>query len=500
MSDRTTAMPGQGGFVRSMLAGHSALGIAFAALIHLVCFSGLLAVFHAEFARWEQPDAPLVTALQPQAAEAALHGVAAKAAADDALHDLLLIAPGRGLPRLAVNYHDHDSGKEGDWYADAEGRLVMPEHLPWTDFMLRQHYDFHARPWGMYLVGIIGVALLSLLISGILSHPRILRDAFHLRWGGSRRLQDADLHNRLSVWGLPFHLAVALTGAFLGLSGLVVNVLAYAAYGGDTTRAIEAVLGPQPGQDASPAPLPAIVPLLAQVQAQTPGDVLSYIQLEHAGQAGQMVVISAQAPDQLARPDTYSFDGAGVFLHRGGYDHGVAGMQVLAAMQPLHFGSFGGLPVKLAYGVLGLALCLVTSTGITIWLARRRDRGDPAPGWERVWTAVFWGQPVAFAVTALAVQAADLPPLPVFWAVTLLTLVTAIPALEARRLARRLRAVTGGLLLAVALLHGVRWQGIAIDPAAWIMDGVLVAMALAMGLSLGWGRDRAGRLAPVGRS
>ena len=36
-------------FVRAMLAGHSALGLAFAALIYLVCFSGSIAVFTQEY-------------------------------------------------------------------------------------------------------------------------------------------------------------------------------------------------------------------------------------------------------------------------------------------------------------------------------------------------------------------------------------------------------------------------------------------------------------------
>ena len=39
----------------------AALGLAFAALIYVVCLSGTLTVFLYEFQRWEQPDAPRVT-------------------------------------------------------------------------------------------------------------------------------------------------------------------------------------------------------------------------------------------------------------------------------------------------------------------------------------------------------------------------------------------------------------------------------------------------------
>src|SRR3546814_13053298 len=81
------------------------------------------------------------------------------------------------------------------------------------------------RSRGIFLVGLIGVALLSSLVSGILAHPRIFRDAFHLRLGGSKRLQEADLHNRLGAWALPFHIFISLTGAFLGPTTIIVGVL-----------------------------------------------------------------------------------------------------------------------------------------------------------------------------------------------------------------------------------------------------------------------------------
>jgi uncharacterized iron-regulated membrane protein len=56
-----------------MLAGHSALGLAFAALIYLVCFSGSIAVFTQEFTRWEQPAGPVLhRGVSPQAADARL--------------------------------------------------------------------------------------------------------------------------------------------------------------------------------------------------------------------------------------------------------------------------------------------------------------------------------------------------------------------------------------------------------------------------------------------
>lgn len=62
--------------------------------------------------------------------------------------------------------------------------------------------------------------------------------------------------------------------------------------------------------------------------------------------------------------------------------------------------------VKIAYGLLGLGLSYLAVGGVFIWLARRRDKGRPAPGWERLWTATVCGQPLALAVAALGATGA----------------------------------------------------------------------------------------------
>jgi uncharacterized iron-regulated membrane protein len=50
--------------VRAVLSGHSVLGIAFAAVIYLVCLTGALSVFQQDFTLWEQPHLPRVEHLR----------------------------------------------------------------------------------------------------------------------------------------------------------------------------------------------------------------------------------------------------------------------------------------------------------------------------------------------------------------------------------------------------------------------------------------------------
>ena len=466
-----------------MLAGHSALGIAFAALIYVVCLSGTLAVFLHELYRWEQPDGPVVaTPLAPEAVAAAVVGAYEKALAAGAVHDVFVMGPNPVQKRVFVHFHDHETGVEGDWLADERGRLVVPAQTPWAQFVADLHMHLHLpRTWGLFLVGLTGVALLSSLISGLLSHPRLFKDAFALRWGGARRLEQADLHNRLGVWGLPFHVVVSTTGALLGLSTLVVGVLALAAYDGDSEKAFASILGPMATEDETAAPLPDLAAMIRAVQAKHSDATFASVSIQHIAKAGQVVHLGMRTPGHLAMSNSYYFDGTGRSLGDGGLETGSIGKQILGALQPLHFGWFGGFAVKIAYGLLGLAMTVVTATGITIWLARRRAAGRPAPRWEKVWSGVMWGQPLAIVAIALVVFLVDAAiALPAYLLVSALTIGGALAAPEAVAAGRVLRLLSGLGLLAVVAAHTLIWMTKMTDPLAYAVSASVSVCAAAL--------------------
>ncbi len=469
-------------FVRAMLAGHSALGIAFAALIYVVCLTGTLAVFLHELQRWEQPVAPVATApLRPEAVATALEEAYRKAVERKAAHDLFIMGPGPAQSRFLVSFHDHDTEAHGDWIANETGALVVESHAPWSTFVGDLHMTLHLpRTFGLFLVGLTGVALLSSLVSGLLSHPRLFKDAFAFRWGGSRRLEQADLHNRLGVWGLPFHVVVSTTGALLGLSTLVVGVLALAAYDGDSEKAFATILGPHASEDETAAPLPDIAAMIRTIQAERPEAEFATANVQHIAKAGQVVHLGMRTPGHIALANNYYFDGTGKRLGDGGLETGSIGQQILGALQPLHFGWFGGFAVKIVYGILGLAITVVTQSGVAIWLARRRDNGRAAPHWEKIWAAVTWGQPLAIAAAALVIFSGyEAAALAAYLITTVATLAAAPFMAEARGVARTLRTLSGLAALAAVALHATASFAQATDPMF-----ARVAASLALGGAL----------------
>lgn len=371
------------------------VGLALGALIYLVCLTGTVSVLVDELKVLEQPSPPAAQ-LRTGALNRAVAAVLARE--PDAT---TLYAVAATTPRQRLTLTAYGAGDEHVFIADTAGSIT-PQHTPFTDFVTNLHMTLTApAPWGSLLVGIAGAALFALLVSGVLAHPRIFRDAFRLRLNGSRHLREAELHNRLSVWGLPFHIAVTLSGALFGLANLVVLTVAGLGYHGDTERVLAPLTGPVVTADVRPAPLADVEALVRRVESVLPGSHLIYVGIERPGTRGARITVEVSVPERLPRGEQLYFDARGGQVGRGRYLTGSAGLQVYSGAAQVHFGFFGGLPLRLVYVLLGSALTFVAASGITIWLERGAARGRPRPRIRAAWLAWTRGLPVALVAAAL---------------------------------------------------------------------------------------------------
>ncbi|WCL54121.1 PepSY-associated TM helix domain-containing protein [Gimibacter soli] len=466
---------------KAMLDAHSAIGVFFGAVLYLVCFSGTLAVMVAEFSLWEDPSGPFQSSYSPAQHERLMENAYAAAKAEGFDHAIYVVGPSAEEPRITVTGYT-DLGDYKQWQADAEGNLLPMANTGWSEFMRIHHYQLSIpRPFGLYVVGLAGAIMIASLFSGLIAHRRILKDAFRLRIGGSDRLTNADLHNRVGVWALPFHLIVALTGSLLGLASLFIGIVGYAAYDGDEDKVYEILFGTHPEDVETVAPLPDVRAVLASIESTKPGTEIVWIGYDHVATAGQMVHVATAEPGHLSRAEMWTFAPDGTFHHKAGYTDGSVGMRIYGMLAPLHFGTYGGLPLKLIYVFLGSGLTLIVATGVNIWLARKRTQGYRKPRLERAWTVLVWGQIPAFVLAALTELLDVAPALPVYWAITILPLALAYTKIEVSTLATGARLMGGILLVTLAVLHGLIWREHA------LIDSVVIDIALAtLGALLLW--------------
>ena len=200
------------GLIKQMAAAHSVVGLALCALLYVVCLSGSLAVFFEEFERWEQPLVPEFRDYSPRQIDRAVTAFLDRV--ETRPEKLFIVLPRDDMPRM------HLSGDGQEWYVNPDGSLGEPPAEGWTLMLLHLHnHLLLPETLGLIITGSLGAMLCGLIITGLLSHPRLVKDLFRLRLNRQERLRQADIHNRLSVWGLPFYLMFGLTGAFFGLVG-----------------------------------------------------------------------------------------------------------------------------------------------------------------------------------------------------------------------------------------------------------------------------------------
>ncbi|PTS90920.1 peptidase [Sphingomonas sp. HMWF008] len=460
--------------VQRALAGHAAIGLLASALLYILALTGTLVVIHDRWQRWEQPEIAEMTTLSPVAAQAAMQAALAQdtAKGKPPTTHLYIRMPNAALPRAVVTT-DH-----GGWYVDGVGRIAGREAHSWTEMVIGLHEYLHLpQIWGMMLVGALGVALAALLVTGVLAHPRIVRDAFRLRTRHDPQIARADWHNRLGVWTLPFALAVTLTGAFIGLGSAGFTVLARAYTGGDLEKVYAPIFGHEPAPNAKAAALPDVAAALRLLGNRVAQAKPTYVIVHDPGTRGQHIQIIAEHPRRLIYGESYRFDARGQWRGPVGLSDGAVGQQVAASAYNLHFGNYGGLPVEIAYMLLGLALCVVTSTGTTLWLCKRRRRGLGSDRLDACWTAVIWGAPLALILTAWLRGGFGPDALLVagFWGMLVALVLLAVvrpgwidPV--------RMRTVVLACLIATGLAHAALLHPR--EPAVLAIDGAMIAGSL----------------------
>jgi uncharacterized iron-regulated membrane protein len=436
--------------VKRALSAHAAIGLITGGLLYLVCLTGTVAVFYPELQRLEQPNAPEMETIAPEAVQRGVEAVLASEKGKPPTTHLYVHMPVEDLPRATITTDTQAV------HLNPDGTIAGPEEIAWSDFLIALHYALNLPGLiGLTLVGALGAMILALSISGVVAHPRIFRDAFCLRARDHSGVGLADWHNRLSVWTLPFSTAVALTGAVIGLGSLTVWGLAQLREGGDVTQVYAALFGPEGKPDARHAPAPDVAGVLRAMAQRHPQVKITYAILHEPQTAGQEVQIAAKHARRLIFGEYYRFDAQARYLGAAGMADGAMGQQAAASTYSLHFGDFGGLAVKLAYVLFGAALTAICATGVYIWLGKRRRRGFAEPRLTRIWDGIVWGGLLALAGSLIARVAFGnaVPFVAVFWGGLALVLVLAgaLP-IDPARFRSCIRNLAGAATLGSALL------------------------------------------------
>jgi cytochrome b subunit of formate dehydrogenase len=436
--------------------------------MYVICLSGTLAVFYEEIERWEQPVADEYLDFNPQILEDSFNRYVSGGV--EITEHMYLVFPSEALPRVKVS-----NDFEGR-YVESDGALGSAAYDDLSALLTGLHINLHLPvSIGVIIVSAFGALLCGLIITGFLSHPSIVKDAFKLRWGSSKRLAQVDLHNRLSVWGAPFHLMIALTGAYYGLIGVVVMMFATSIEGETRGSINEQVFPSEPLLENQLATY-GVARALEKVTDLSPDGKLLYMIVHDANSENRFMEFYVQQPGLLAWSENYRFDTQGNYLDTAAYTEGEAAQRVLYSVYRIHFGNFDGIIAKLLYIVLGLSLTVVSATGINIWLEKRKYRD----ALNLIWPGLVWGMPLALVIASAVQVLFHVHAASIFWSGMIVTLTAGLFVQDEALYKRHLQVFTAVALAVLVVLYSIKFGSYSFSQASLPVSTALVCIALSL--------------------
>ena len=233
---------------------------------------------------------------------------------------------------------------------------------------------------GVPIVCSLALLLAVSLVTSLVVYKRWWRGFLQRPRGEHARRWWGDWHRLLGVWSMWFVLLMVLTGVWYAVEQVGGAAPAAERFGKLNQPPEDQA---QPDYDAA-----AIDAAIRTGVAAFPGFVLQAISLPQA--ATDPVLLEGQASALLVRQraNVVAVEvGSGRVLGLARGEQLSLHQRIAEAADPLHFGTWGGLPSKLVWFVFGAALTALSLTGAWLYVLRIRAalRGAMTPAWPLFW-------------------------------------------------------------------------------------------------------------------
>jgi uncharacterized iron-regulated membrane protein len=251
---------------------------------------------------------------------------------------------------------------------------------------------------GITIVGSLGVFLLVSLVTSMVIYPKWWKGFFRKPRTHHRKVFWGDLHRLFGVWSMWFVLIIGVTGVWYLVEVLGLNAKMPSRGVAVSQQALNQAV--QPSADNFTSLLSKVKQDFSDLDIKTiaiPSRKKGAVQFQ--GQATAVLVrprANLIAYDPVTLEQVTQYKGEGLSIHA----------RISEAADPLHFGTFAGIPSKVVYFVFGLMLSTLAISGTYIYGMRiaRVHRNDDSPN-KKIWTSAFatmrWGKWTSYGLMGI---------------------------------------------------------------------------------------------------
>lgn len=358
---------------------HTWTGLIAGMALFIAFYAGAITVFHEAVDDWAAPAAQPMTAAMLDQAPALIEAVVAQH--PEAKGMLTLHVDETDGQILKAEWEDQPTDKHHAAWLDAAGKLqvVGDERSNLAELVNQLHFTAGIpEPVGTYALGIVSLLYALALISGIVIHlPALFKDLFALRIGDNLKRLWQDAHNVIGVFSLPFHVIFAVTGVLFAFHDVIFLAMNAVIYGGKGMEILQGIFSTfMPLMPAGkPAAMLSAAELIERARQLAPAMSITDVTFHNIGDEHAFAWVFGQMPGHLAGNGGLILNAVtGEVLHNMIPGERSPNWTVLYGFFSAHFGTFGGLPVKWMYFILGLAGAFLFYSGNLLWIESRRKR------------------------------------------------------------------------------------------------------------------------------
>ncbi|MDP1619297.1 PepSY domain-containing protein [Phenylobacterium sp.] len=356
--------------VRAWSVVHKWTSLVSTAFMLMLCVTGLPLIFHHEIdeifethGAYEAPplgtptlslDTMLATALAGRGGEVPLY---------------LSFDEDRPVVNFTTGPRSNASDKEMHFASfDWTSAQALPPHQEGgvMDVLLTLHVDMFMGLPGTLFLGFMGLVVFAAIVSGVVLYAPFMRklDFGVVRVTRSSRVKWLDYHNLLGVVTVAWLSVVTLTGSINTLSTPIIQL-----WQADQLAEMTAPYKHLPPASAEASIQEAVDTALAAA----PGMRVQFVAFPGVAYSTEHHYAVFM---QGATPLTKHLLTPALIDARTGELTAIRQMpwyaQALLLSGPLHFGDYGGLPLKILWALLDIATIIVLVSGLYLWLSRRR--------------------------------------------------------------------------------------------------------------------------------
>lgn len=235
-------------------------------------------------------------------------------------------------------------------------------------FMLQLHTDMFAGLPGKLFLGAMGILFCISVVSGVVVYgPSMRKLSFgDLRLGRIRLIRWLDLHNLAGILLIAWTLVVGFTGVINTWADLVLQLWRF--------DQLHEMLGEHRDRPR-PATLSSVDEAVAIANEKAAGmrpSIVAYPGTPFSSTSHYVVFMKGVTPltSRLAKPVIVDAETSKFTASRDMPWY----VTSLFLSQPLHFGDYGGMTLKIIWAILDIATIIVLVTGLYLWIARRGRR------------------------------------------------------------------------------------------------------------------------------